>query len=68
MFSILNRSFKLPQCGHREAAHPCDPQIRMRKSRNATGAEETVALAAGGSILPLSRIETPLQEKAADKS
>jgi hypothetical protein len=51
-----------------EAAHPCDPQIRTRKSHNATGAEETVALAAGGSILPLSRIETLPQEKAADKS
>jgi len=54
--------------GTGEAAHPSDPQIRMRKLRNATGAEETVALAAGGSILPLSRIETPPQEKAADKS
>jgi hypothetical protein len=40
----------------------------MRKSRNATGAEETVALGAGGSIHPLSRIETPPQEKAAGKS
>jgi hypothetical protein len=47
---------------------PFDPQIRTRKSRNATGAQETVALAAGGSILPLSRIETLPQEKAADKS
>jgi len=54
--------------GTGEAAHPSDPQIRMRKLRNATGAEETVALAAGGSILPLSRIETLPQEKAADKS
>jgi hypothetical protein len=53
--------------GTGEAGHPYDPQIQMRKSRNATGAEETVALAAGGSILPLSRIETPPQEKAADK-
>jgi len=50
-----------------EAAHPSDLQIRTRKSRNATGAEETVALAADDSILPLSRIETPPQEKAADK-
>jgi hypothetical protein len=40
----------------------------MRKLRNATGAAETVALAAGGSILPLSRIGTLPQEKAADKS
>jgi hypothetical protein len=54
--------------GTGEAAHPYDPQIRTRKLRNATGAEETVALAADGSILPLSRIETPPQEKAADKS
>jgi len=54
--------------GTGEAAHPCDPQIRTRKSRNGTGAEETVALAAGGSILPLSRIETLPQEKAAGKS
>jgi hypothetical protein len=54
--------------GTGEAAHPYDPQTRTRKSRNATGAEETVALAAGGSILPLSRIETLPQEKAADKS
>jgi hypothetical protein len=54
--------------GTGEVAHPFDPQIRTRKSRNATGAEETVALAAGGSILPLSRIETLPQEKAADKS
>jgi hypothetical protein len=54
MFSILNRSFKLPQCGHRGSS--------------ASGAEETVALAADGSILPLSRIETPPQEKAAGKS
>jgi hypothetical protein len=54
--------------GTEEAAHLFDPQIRTRKSRNATGAEETVALAAAGSILPLSRIETPPQGKAADKS
>src|SRR5262249_31218401 len=54
--------------GTGDAAHPYDPQIRTRKSRNATGAEETVALAAGGSILPLSRIERLPQEKAADKS
>jgi hypothetical protein len=40
----------------------------MRKLRNAAGAEETVALAAGGSILPLSRIGTLPQEKAEDKS
>jgi hypothetical protein len=42
--------------------------MRTRKSRNAAGAEEPVALAAGDSILQLSRIETPPQEKAADKS
>jgi len=54
--------------GTEEAAHRCDPQIRTRKSRNAADAEETVALGADGSILPLSRIETPPQEKAAGKS
>jgi hypothetical protein len=51
-----------------EAAHLSDLQIRTRKSRNATDAAEPVALAAAGSILQLSRIETPPQEKAADKS
>jgi hypothetical protein len=48
--------------------HQFDLQIRTRKSRNATGAPEPVARAAGGSILQLSKIERPPQEKAADKS
>jgi hypothetical protein len=40
----------------------------MRKSRNATGAAELVAPAAGDSILQLSRRGKPPQEKAANKS
>jgi hypothetical protein len=51
-----------------EAARPFDPQIRTRKSRNATGVAEPVALAAGDCILQLSRREKPPQEKAANKS
>jgi hypothetical protein len=47
---------------------PFDPQIRTRKSRNATDAPRPGALAAGDSTLPLSKGEKPPQEKAANKS
>jgi hypothetical protein len=47
---------------------PFDLQIRMRKSRSATGDAMRAAHAGADSTPQLSREEKPPQEKAADKS
>jgi hypothetical protein len=54
--------------GTGEAARRFDPQIQTRKSRSAGDAAKPVARAAGDPILQLSKGETLLQGKAADKS
>jgi hypothetical protein len=46
---------------------PFDPQIRTRKSRNATGSAMRAAHDGAGSTHLLSREEKSWQEKAADK-